>query len=581
MTAFVITSDVTPPANQVGITFDGNGDSLYVAAGAAIITSWTGGVRPDGAFVFGGAGTAVTVAGEVRGVMTGIVTYSPSSTVIVTAGGLVSGDDGVARAGFGAYTLINAGTILGTVSDGIFNTGSTDLTNTGAIIGRLAGARFLLHDTVGAVQDVSNSGVIIGSGAEGVQAEGVLNLTNSGTIAGWSGIAAPGGGTIVNSGVIEGRERAGIEGGGIVIANMATGTITGVVDGLRLGDGAVSNAGTIAGGANGIVASGALTLVNTGTITAAPNGLALDLSDAADGIVNDGLITGDMLLAGGVNLYDGRGGRMRGSVDLGLGDDTALGGNGDDVLVASAGVTEDGDDSIDGGAGIDVLVISNAPSAIRVDLQNGIVRGAFIGVDLVANIEDVTTGGFADRLIAGSAAVRFGGGGGRDSLTGGDGDDVLLGRLANDTVSGLAGDDRLAGGSGRDSLNGGGGTDLLIGGADPDALAGGAGADTFLFRSGTDLVDPSSGKIDRIVDFETGLDLIDLSGVDANAVAGGDQDFTFLGTGAFTASGQVRVVTAGTVTTVWLCDNFGASPAGTAVLTLTGVTAVTAADFVL
>lgn len=47
---------------------------------------------------------------------------------------------------------------------------------------------------------------------------------------------------------------------------------------------------------------------------------------------------------------------------------------------------------------------------------------------------------------------------------------------------------------------------------------------------------------DRILDFQTG-DLIDLSGIDADANTAGIQHFTFIGSAAFTGLGQLRMGT--------------------------------------
>lgn len=48
-------------------------------------------------------------------------------------------------------------------------------------------------------------------------------------------------------------------------------------------------------------------------------------------------------------------------------------------------------------------------------------------------------------------------------------------------------------------------------------------------------------KSDHITDFAADLDKIDLSAIDAIALVGGRQAFTFIGTDAFTALGQLRI----------------------------------------
>ena len=52
-----------------------------------------------------------------------------------------------------------------------------------------------------------------------------------------------------------------------------------------------------------------------------------------------------------------------------------------------------------------------------------------------------------------------------------------------------------------------------------------------------------AGVRDIISGFETGLDLIDLTRIDASNLLNGNQAFSFIGTGAFTSvAGQLRAV---------------------------------------
>ena len=76
-----------------------------------------------------------------------------------------------------------------------------------------------------------------------------------------------------------------------------------------------------------------------------------------------------------------------------------------------------------------------------------------------------------------------------------------------DAMGGLATgtplDDRLLGAAGADTLQGGGGADWLHDGGGQDMLTGGAGADVFVFDR--------DATVDRISDFEDGIDRIDVS----------------------------------------------------------------------
>jgi serralysin len=138
------------------------------------------------------------------------------------------------------------------------------------------------------------------------------------------------------------------------------------------------------------------------------------------------------------------------------------------------------------------------------------------------------------------------GGGRNDSMAGSGGDDVLRGRDGRDTLRGDAGDDSLFGDGGDDVLSGGDGADRLHGGSGSDRLVGDAGADAFVFLA------PAEGN-DLVGDFRRAEgDKIDLSGIDADPVAAGDQAFFFADGIAFVAyqPGTVRTRQASGVTTV-------------------------------
>jgi Ca2+-binding RTX toxin-like protein len=103
--------------------------------------------------------------------------------------------------------------------------------------------------------------------------------------------------------------------------------------------------------------------------------------------------------------------------------------------------------------------------------------------------------------------------------TGSGNDDVRTGG-GEDTLGGGLGADFLGGGGGDDGLAGGGGDDTLVGGRGEDSLTGGAGVDTFRF----DDLDSVLGAGDLVRDLQS-QDMIDLSRIDANGTAAGDQAF--------------------------------------------------------
>jgi Ca2+-binding RTX toxin-like protein len=111
------------------------------------------------------------------------------------------------------------------------------------------------------------------------------------------------------------------------------------------------------------------------------------------------------------------------------------------------------------------------------------------------------------------------------------------------TISGTAGVNILNGTAQADVINGLAGNDLLIGNGGFDTLIGGAGSDTFRFNANVAEIGNTLGSTDVIWDFLTASDRIDLSRIDANTGAGGNQAFTFVGGAAFSgAAGELRYV---------------------------------------
>jgi Ca2+-binding RTX toxin-like protein len=83
--------------------------------------------------------------------------------------------------------------------------------------------------------------------------------------------------------------------------------------------------------------------------------------------------------------------------------------------------------------------------------------------------------------------------------------DTIMGGAGDDTIDGGDGDDMLMGGGDDDMIMGGLGADTIEGGSQDDMLMGGAGADVFVYGS-------MSEGADTIMDFQDGVDLVDLSG---------------------------------------------------------------------
>ncbi|HEX8216378.1 MAG TPA: M10 family metallopeptidase C-terminal domain-containing protein, partial [Allosphingosinicella sp.] len=138
-------------------------------------------------------------------------------------------------------------------------------------------------------------------------------------------------------------------------------------------------------------------------------------------------------------------------------------------------------------------------------------------------------------------------------------------------------------GSGADILIGGAGNDLIKGGLAADILTGNGGSDSFRYDSTSE---SAAAGFDRILDFTPGTDKIDLTRIDADGHAGGDQAFHWIGSNAFTgfgtaSAGELRAYQNGGT---WFveADTDGNGSADLIIeLTLQGATPLGQGDFVL
>ena len=134
---------------------------------------------------------------------------------------------------------------------------------------------------------------------------------------------------------------------------------------------------------------------------------------------------------------------------------------------------------------------------------------------------------------------------------------------------------RLTGNAGANVLDGGALNDILNGRAGKDVLIGGSGSDTFLFETERD------AQGDTIIDFEHGLDRINLSLIDANQALEGNQAFTFIGTERFhNVAGELHVYHLSDGNTYISADGDGNGIADLAIKVL-GWHTFTGSDFVL
>lgn len=312
-----------------------------------------------------------------------------------------------------------------------------------------------------------------------------------------------------------------------------------------------------------------LILGNGGAIGGTGNGLANSITgnssaNTLSGLDGDDTILGgggaDRLLGGsGADALDG--GAQNDFLDGGADDDTLTGGAGDDYMRGG-----EGGDSMSGGAGNDFYVVDDIADTVVELLNEGVDEvQSRISHTLAANVEDLTlgasgrqidgTGNSLGNVISGNNfANTLSGLDGGDILNGAGGVDTLLGGEGNDALNGGAQNDVLVGGDGNDSLNGGNHHDTLHGGNGSDRLTGGSGIDAFVF-SDLDVHLTSLGQTvdkDQILDLSFGEDdRIDLSAIDADIVAAGDQAFTFVSRFSHEA-GQAVLTFAGGVSTLQL-----------------------------
>lgn len=210
------------------------------------------------------------------------------------------------------------------------------------------------------------------------------------------------------------------------------------------------------------------------------------------------------------------------SIDPGRGNDVVNAGAGDDRIVVAR---NDGADVYDGGPGTDTLDLSKIDTAMEVSLGAGVAKGALIGGDRRASIENVIDDMIArgaeknlasdaasanwlrmifdglDNVVAPAKAAEAG----VDRLVS---IENVIGGAADDKIAGDAQDNLLAGGPGADLLQGEGGDDRLWGQAGDDMISGGEGADTFLYyRNLQNKVD--FGR-DAISDFDPTVDVLEI-----------------------------------------------------------------------
>ncbi|MFO1142186.1 MAG: M10 family metallopeptidase C-terminal domain-containing protein [Amaricoccus sp.] len=215
------------------------------------------------------------------------------------------------------------------------------------------------------------------------------------------------------------------------------------------------------------------------------------------------------------------------------GNDALLGGNGNDWLDGHVG-----NDQMYGGDGNDIYYVDSFGDVVNEDTKDSIggvdLVFAYVATDLTFGVENLT--------IIGSGAVNGHGNELANVIQGASGQNELYGNAGNDKLSGLDGNDVLSGGEGKDRLLGGAGSDFLFGGKGADVFDFDLVSDSPLGAAVRDICRGDGSAIAFEGAGVSGGDLIDLSGIDADVNAAGNQAFVFGGTGI----GRVSVVNSGT-----------------------------------
>ena len=285
--------------------------------------------------------------------------------------------------------------------------------------------------------------------------------------------------------------------------------------------------------------------------------------------------SGDDLLAGG----DGND-RLFGNDDNDelqgwRGEDTLSGGAGDDTLNG-----EEGQDRLIGGDGVDIFRFTNLADSIDdndandnlfdriTDFEVGVDKIDLTGLDFYGLDTD---GGLTEanelRIAVSDTGLTYIRSDQNDftfqlkgdySATLNEGDFLFdiapavttTGSASADNLIGT-GIDTINGLGGNDEINGGTGADIIDGGAGKDKLTGGTGEDTFIFSNHSDSVN-TDGAFDRITDFETGVDNINIANLGFDSLVFGDSQTQ-------TDAGELLVYYSGSSDRTYVSDKNGAT----------------------
>ena len=208
------------------------------------------------------------------------------------------------------------------------------------------------------------------------------------------------------------------------------------------------------------------------------------------------------------------------------GSDLIHGNDGNDTIQGGAGA-----DLLLGGVGTDTLTYAGDATGVTVNLLTGTASGGDAAGDVFSGFENLS-GGSGDDVLTGD--------GNANTIDGNQGTDILSGGGGADTLFGNGGTDTLLGDNGDDLLYGGGEDDILAGGAGNDQLFGEGGIDTAIFLANRTQVvlTNTTGAVLTVdasatgagVDTLTGIEIVQLGGVDHAVQLGGSGSQSLTGT---------------------------------------------------
>ena len=533
--------------DETGVSLNGSGSSLLNSLSGVI----SGGVGVDeyGVIFLDGNNNSIVNEGLITG-QNGVALLENAgndSANSLTNSGSIIGLEGSGAIVQGGTTIVhNSGSIAGYGDYGLrVEDDNNTILNTGEIFGQIHGVYFSTYTAIDNSGTISSLGIgVVSQAHNNTIRNAETGVITTSTLTD-SAIKLYGNNCVVqNSGLISSANSYGIEilGNNFRIDN--SGQITSRKSTLDFSsaEGRVINTGELSSFENTIQAldltsrfrvvnsgtittegpssaairlvsdDGDVTIINSGVISSA-GAFAIVALDTASGPVeirNTGTIEGTIVLSGETVLLRSTTGFIGGDIILQEDSSAKIFLGDEDNTVFDAGASAD---RFDLGGGVDTVDYQQSLSGVHVDLAAGRGFAGDARGDRLIDVENLIGSNFEDLLLGSSVA---------NELNGEDSDDILEGR---------AGDDSLFGGSGNDDLIGGTGVDTLIGGTGGDDLTGGADADVFVYETIADSALTGIGR-DRILDFEQGVDLIDLSAL-------GIQDFIFQS--AFTGGGTSEV----------------------------------------